>query len=145
MEMFRNDLLVIYQESDIFKFTALCDKYENSKVEEIKNFFENLFTLFDSQEYKIYGCIFDLSVLSSWSMFNFAKQFKNFFHKHEKDLHKYFVCTSIVTNNTMIRVIIGSIVKLVNKGRPFSFNKNIEQSQYFISNELSKIKNIQSN
>ena len=137
---YQSDLLTIAEEDRILYFTVLKDKYDNTDITGIKNYFTELFEYFtNNQTPSYYGCVFDLKVMSTYNMIKYAGILKDFFKEHKQVLHKYIGCTSIVINNSFIRTILGPIIQFVNKGRPFTFTRDTDIAVEFVTNELEKL------
>ena len=137
---YQSDLLTIAEEDRILYFTVLKDKYDNTDITGIKNYFTELFEYFTNNPTpSYYGCVFDLKIMSTYNMIKYAGILKDFFKEHKQVLHKYIGCTSIVINNSFIRTILGPIIQFVNKGRPFTFTRDTDIAVEFVTNELEKL------
>ena len=137
---YENNLLKIEHENDILHFTALKDQHVDSDITEIKEYFKTFFELLITQPTDVnYAFIFDIRVVSAYNLFTFAKDLKQFFKNYETELHRFIGCTSIITDNSFIRIVLAPLIKLINKGRALQFTRNTQSAITFARKELDKL------
>ena len=121
-------------------FEVLNDRYNKDDIASIKQYFDSLFDNFQKQEsFKYYGFIFDITVLSSYNMFKYAKDLRSFFTENKQNLHTYIGCTALIIDSTFIRIILAPLIKLVNKGRSLTFTRDKEHATAVIKNDLQNL------
>ena len=137
---YENNLLKIVHENDILRFTALKDQHVVSDITEIKEYFKTFFARLIAQPTDVnYAFIFDIRIVSAYNLFSFAKDLKQFFKNYENELHRFVGSTSIITENSFIRVVLAPLVKLINKGRALQFTRDPELAMTFSRKELDKL------
>ena len=112
---------------------VLCDTNE---IEEIQS---KLLSILSAENPDEVSFIFDIRNISLLNIYKYAKIFKSFFMLN-KDLFEKAVHTSVViTESTLIKVVITPIVKLINTGKPFCFCSTSEYANKYVEDKRSEL------
>lgn len=131
--LYNNELIHITNNDDIVTVLVQSDNYNEDIVEPVKNTFDRLFDEYSQKPMnKQFACIFNLSELSCYNIYCYAKEFKTYFKEHSDQLHASISASVIVTQRTFIRCIIRPLIRLINSGQTYAFKNTVEEAQTFL-------------
>lgn len=137
MSIYSSDNLEIKKDKYKIYFTLtqdiLCDTAE---IEEIQSHLLNLLSSEDENEISF---IFDIRIVSLLNIYKYAKIFKNFFMENKTLFEKAVHTSVVITESTLIKVVITPIVKLINTGKPFCFCSTIEYADKYVEDKRSEL------
>jgi len=135
--LYNSDTLCVSLINNVLIIQSVEDRYNSDDIPHVQNIFtEQLFINNNQEPYK-FTCIFDIRVLSASTIYRYARIFKPFFTLHRDSLYNHVEVSTVITSSFFMRVIIQPVVKLVNRGRSFSFQKNMRAALKFINNNWS--------
>ena len=132
--LYNTEHIEISNNDDIITIMIKTDTFDNTITEPIKNIFDNLFDHYDSKKSNQFGCIFNLDILSTYNIYCYAKEFKNYFMQNAKKLDTHVYASVIVTSRTFIKCVIKPIIILTKSSNTCAFKKTHSDATTFLQN-----------
>ena len=132
--LYNTEHIEITNNDDIISIMIKTDTFDNTITEPIKNIFDNLFNHYDSKQNNQFGCIFNLDILSTYNIYCYAREFKNYFMQNAKKLDTHVYASVIVTSRTFIKCVIKPIIILTKSSNTCAFKKTHSDATTFLQN-----------
>ena len=132
--LYNTEHIEISNNDDIISIMIKTDTFDNTITEPIKNIFDNLFNHYDSKQNNQFGCIFNLDILSTYNIYCYAREFKNYFMQNAKKLDTHVYASVIVTSRTFIKCVIKPIIILTKSSNTCAFKKTHSDATTFLQN-----------
>jgi len=132
--LYNSDTLCVSLINDVLIIQTVEDRYNPNDIQYVQNIFTEQLFINNQEPYK-FTCIFDIRLLSTSTIYRYARVFKPFFTLHRDSLYNHVEVSTVITSSFFMRVIIQPVVKLVNRGRSFSFQKNMPTALKFINDK----------
>ena len=132
--LYNTEHIEISNNDDIISIMIKTDTFDNTITEPIKNIFDNLFDHYDSKQNNQFGCIFNLDILSTYNIYCYAREFKNYFMQNAKKLDTHVYASVIVTSRTFIKCVIKPIIILTKSSNTCAFKKTHTDATTFLQN-----------
>ena len=133
--LYNSDTLCVSLINNVLIIQSVDDRYNPDDIDHVQNIFTEQLFINNNQEAYKFTCIFDIRVLSTSTIYRYARVFKPFFTLHRDSLYNHVEVSTVITSSFFMRVIIQPVVKLVNRGRSFSFQKNMPTALKFINDK----------
>ena len=143
--LYNTEHIEISNNDDIITIMIKTDTFDNTITEPIKNIFDNLFNHYDSKQNNQFGCIFNLDILSTYNIYCYAKEFKNYFMQNAKKLDTHVYASVIVTSRTFIKCVIKPIIILTKSSNTCAFKKHTLEATTFLQNFKISHNNLDNN
>ena len=143
--LYNTEHIEISNNDDIITIMIKTDTFDNTITEPIKNIFDNLFNHYDSKQNNQFGCIFNLDILSTYNIYCYAKEFKNYFMQNAKKLDTHVYASVIVTSRTFIKCVIKPIIILTKSSNTCAFKKTHTEATTFLQNFKISHNNLDNN